>query len=72
MIIIDRFEGDIAVVETDSGMTDIQRSLIPKSAKEGDVLRWILGIYCVDYTRTRKRRDSAVSRFNRLRRRNND
>jgi len=38
MLIIDRFEGDFAVVETDRGTIDIPRSDIPSNAKEGDVL----------------------------------
>ncbi len=39
MLIIDRFEGGLAVVETDSGMMHIPLSDLPKGAKEGDVLR---------------------------------
>jgi len=42
MLIIDRFEGDFAVVETDNGMVNIPRSDVPTSAKEGDVLRFII------------------------------
>lgn len=38
-IIIDRFEGDYAVVELEDGTTvDMPKVLIPKEAKEGDVL----------------------------------
>lgn len=37
--VIDRFEGDYAVVELEDGkMKDIKRSLLPDGAKEGDVL----------------------------------
>ena len=38
-LIIDRFEGDFAVVELEDRSTiDIPKKLIPKGAKEGDVL----------------------------------
>lgn len=36
--IIDRFEGDIAVVELDGKTQDYPKSLFPKSAKVGDVV----------------------------------
>lgn len=38
-VIIDRFEGDYAVVELpDRSTVDIPKQLVPKGAKEGDVL----------------------------------
>lgn len=38
-LIIDRFEGNFAVVELEDGSTvDIPKKVIPKGAKEGDVL----------------------------------
>ena len=36
--IIDRFEGELAVVEFDDEMKDIPKSKIPKEANVGDVL----------------------------------
>ncbi|WP_373897250.1 DUF3006 domain-containing protein [Haloimpatiens sp. FM7315] len=37
--IIDRFEGDFAVIELSNGkMKDFERNRIPKEAKEGDVV----------------------------------
>ncbi len=36
--IIDRFEGDFAVTETEEGMKDIPRSSLPPEAKEGSVI----------------------------------
>jgi len=36
--IIDRFEGDFAVVEFEDKMEDILRSKLPKEAEVGDVL----------------------------------
>ena len=39
-VIIDRFEGDYAVVELDNReMVDIPKKAIPEQAVEGDVLR---------------------------------
>ena len=38
MLIVDRFEGDFAVLETSDGMVNIPISDIPKGCKEGDVL----------------------------------
>jgi hypothetical protein len=38
-LVIDRFEGDLAVVEVDGGPTlDLPRWLLPEGAKEGDHL----------------------------------
>ncbi len=38
-VIIDRFEGDYAVVELEDRSTaNLPRSLVPSSAREGDVL----------------------------------
>jgi len=42
MLIIDRFEGDFAVVETDNGLINISLSDMPKDSKEGDTLRLII------------------------------
>lgn len=36
--IIDRFEGEIAVVEIDGTTKDFPKKLFPKSAKTGDVV----------------------------------
>ena len=38
MLIIDRFEGDYAVVETAKGLVSIPRTDIPEGAHEGDAL----------------------------------
>lgn len=39
MGVIDRFEGEFAVVELDSGeIIDIEKRKIPNNAKEGDVI----------------------------------
>jgi len=38
MYIIDRFEGDWAVIEFDQRTFNIPRELLPSSAREGDIL----------------------------------
>ena len=38
MLIIDRIEGDYAVIETDAGMVNIPKADLPDGAKEGTVL----------------------------------
>ena len=56
MLIIDRFEGDMAVVENDGGIMDIPRSLLPENAKEGDILIENNGGYTIDSAAVEKRR----------------
>jgi hypothetical protein len=56
MLIIDRFEGDFAVVEYKEDHTfNLPRSLLPPGAKEGDVLQLTLTIDD-ESTASRKRR----------------
>ena len=57
MYIIDRFEGDIAVVEADETMLDIPRSQLPAEAQEGDVLQKNGDVYIVDRAATEKRKE---------------
>ena len=42
MLIVDRFEGDFAVIETDFGMMNIPKSELPENVKEGDVLKFVI------------------------------
>ena len=53
MLIIDRFEGDFAVVEADDTFINIPSAELPDNAKEGDVLRLVIDI---DATDERKKR----------------
>ena len=39
MLVIDRFEGEYAVVESSKGMISIPRSDLPAECREGDILR---------------------------------
>ena len=40
-LVIDRFEGDVAVLETPEGMVDVLPCFLRADAPEGDVLRWV-------------------------------
>lgn len=72
MIIIDRFEGNFAVLETDEGMINVERNLISDNVKEGDVLVQNGKNYLVDAAATKARRADVRKKFNRLRRQKND
>ena len=65
MIIIDRFEGDLAVLETDDGMINVERSLLPENAAEGDVLVY-KSSWTVDTAATEQRRERTRKRLKRL------
>lgn len=61
--IIDRFEGPIAVVETDVGETvNVPRNSLPAGIKEGAVLRIV-----VDKEEEARRKKKTRSLFDRLR-----
>ena len=68
MLIIDRFEGEFAVVEnTDSEeMTLINKVIIDQNAREGDVIALLDGIYHVDDEETKKRRAEVLALLKRL------
>lgn len=55
--IIDRFEGNYAVLEMEDGtMADIKRNMIQGKAKEGDVLCLIEGRFIIDREETLRRK----------------
>ena len=60
MYIIDRFEGDIAVIETDSAMIELPRRLLPPEAAEGDVLCKDGDAYQIDTVATQQRREEIA------------
>ena len=64
MIIIDRFEEEFAVCEKDGkGFEKIPRSLICKTASEGDVIVLSDGIYVTDHAETAKRKKDVNDKF---------
>lgn len=67
MIIIDRMEEQLAVLETDSGSIEVARSQLPPDAKEGDVLKQTCNGYLVDVQQTNRRREALLRRTKKLR-----
>lgn len=61
-LIIDRFEGDFAVIELPDGkMIDCPKALLPDDAKEGSILN-----ITVDETATNDKLKKVTERMNRL------
>lgn len=61
-IVIDRFEGEFAIVELPDGKTiDCPKKLIPSNAKEGSILT-----ITVDETSTNEKLQKNTERMNRL------
>ena len=58
MLIIDRFEGDYAILEDNINHYEIKRSELPMDCKEGDVIVSKDGIYTVDKVQTTLRREA--------------
>ncbi|MGI6119227.1 MAG: DUF3006 domain-containing protein [Desulfosporosinus sp.] len=56
MLIIDRFEGEWAVIECDDTIFNIPRFLLPLDAKESDVISISIS---VDQTTTKERRQKG-------------
>lgn len=61
MLIIDRFEGDYAIIETADRMVMIPRADIPAGSKEGDVL-----LLVTDSDSTEERKKRIDDKMNRL------
>ena len=63
MLIIDRFEGDHAVVEDSEKEThqNIRKEFIEDGAKEGDVIALFESFYMIDHAQTKKRREEILA-----------
>ncbi len=63
MLIIDRFEGDYAVVEDSEKDTNIniRKEFIEDGAREGDVLALFESFYMIDHAATKKRREEILA-----------
>lgn len=68
MMIIDRFEGDFAILEdSDTGaVAGVERSLITGSPCEGDVVESRDGVYIVNAEATSARRANIAERLKRM------
>ena len=67
-MVIDRFEGECAVCESQSGtLYAVPRELLPESAREGDVVvAWGDGRLTVDAAATRARSERIQALHDRL------
>ncbi len=72
MIIFDRAEGGIAVLEEDGEMKTVSSELVAENACEGDVLVLSEGIYVPDKEATDLRREEMRKKFSRFRGKRND
>ena len=64
--IIDRFEGEFAVLEKeDGGIIDVPKSEI-EGAKEGDVVLFENGLYTIDIEETEKRKALIEEKMKKL------
>jgi hypothetical protein len=67
--VLDRWEGDAAVVEDETGKSfPVARSLLPSTAREGDLLLLEDGRWRMDEAGTRALREQVRRRMSRLRR----
>ena len=66
MYIIDRFEGDFAVVENGDAFENIPRSALPENISEGDVIVLENGRWSVNTSETDIRRARIREKMNRL------
>ncbi len=65
-MIIDRFEGDYAIIETDEGFINVYRAFLPANAREGDVVVCSNGGYYVDQEATDSIRSDVKDRLHKL------
>lgn len=66
MTVIDRFENNTAVLESDGVMIETDRSGLPENAREGDVVTETDGRWTVDVSATEKRRAEMHEMMKRL------
>lgn len=65
-MVIDRIEGEYAVVEKDGEMVDIPLYMLPEDVREGDVLKILDGEYIIDNTSAEEQKEELFSRLENL------
>jgi hypothetical protein len=63
MYVLDRVEGDWAVIEYGKTMLQLPKALLPENAKEGDILQIHIS---VDTEQTKTRKESVAEKAERL------
>lgn len=66
MLVIDRFEGDIAIIEDGESIINIPKNQLPFNAKDGDILILSDGKYLIDEVATDNRKKELENRFSKL------
>jgi hypothetical protein len=61
MLIIDRFEGEFAIIETSADMVNVPRIDLPSTAKEGDILE-----VTIKSAETDERKQQVIDKMDRL------
>ncbi len=70
-MVVDRIEGDFAVVENEGIMLDIPLSQLPCDAKGGDMISFSNGVYIVDNKTADEQRAEISARLDKLFKRKN-
>lgn len=65
-MIVDRFEGEYAVIETEDGMIDVHISQLDGDIREGDCVVLKDGRYVADAAETSERRAKMAQRLRNL------
>lgn len=65
-MVVDRIEGDYAVIENEGIMLDIPLSQLPCDIKEGDVLCHCDGVYIIDNEAAAAAREKISARLGNL------
>lgn len=65
-MVVDRIEGDFAVVENEGIMLDIPLSQLPCDVKEGDIVTLYNGVYIVDNKTADEQREEISARLENL------
>ena len=65
---IDRFEGDIAVLENrkTGKIEEIEKNKLPNGIKEGDILQKINGKYNIDKVKTQEVKNNIKDKMNKI------
>jgi len=63
MIILDRFEGDYAIIEMYEEIVSVEKHLLHEDVKEGDILIEKKGMYFKDHEATKKRKQYIEDKF---------
>lgn len=64
--VIDRFQGEYAILEMEEGFQEIDRKLLPEGAREGDCIIWENGEIKLDLEETSARMERIKALMDKL------